>query len=1772
MLRLTSASECDLTPATLVELLAWRAAHQPDQLAYTFLVDGETEEISLSYGELDRAARAIAARLQEMSAGGTRVLLFYPPGLEYISAFFGCLYAGAVAVPMYPPRLNRNMLRLESVMSDAQARIALTTEITLSRIMPLFAHAESLTELQWLSTDTVSPDLAQLWQEPLIHGDTIAFLQYTSGSTATPKGVMVSHANLLSNEEAIRRACRHTERSTFVGWLPLYHDMGLIGNVLQPLYLGSYCVLMSPTAFLQRPFRWLQAISRYRGATSGGPNFAYDLCVRKISAREREGLDLSSWTTAFNGAEPVHAATIERFAAAFAPCGFRREALYPCYGLAEATLFVTGALETRPPVYADLNSDDLEQHRVIAATTDGSENRTLVACGRALPEVRIVIVNPETLIACRPDEVGEIWMSGPSVARGYWNKPEETAETFAAHLADTGAGPFLRTGDLGFMRSGELFVTGRIKDLIIIRGRNHYPQDIERTVEQSHRALRPGCGAAFSIEAGGEERLVIVQELEPRYRNELEEVFENIRRAVGESHEIQVHHITLIKAGTIFKTSSGKIQRHACSLAFRNGSLETIAQWHEPASEDSEDSLTVFSPERDESLTTWLTAQVASKLHVNPLEVDINRPIIQFGLDSLMAFELMHAIEQRLGATVSVVSFFQDLSIAQLATLITTDGAARVAAAPKLTPSRRVSLASPLSYGQRAIWFIQKLAPESAAYNIVSAARIDPELDVDALRRAFQSLVDRHPTLRTTFTDELDEHVQQVRPSTEVCFAVEDASEWSEQQLHERLLEEAYRPFKLDEPPLFRVGLFKDAPGGHALLLTIHHIIADFWSLEVLLSELGSLYTAEIKAESAALPELGLQYADYTRWQNALIESEEGTRQWDYWRKQLSSPLSVLNLPTDRPRPALQTYRGRACSFTLDADQVRRLKILSQENEATLYMTMLAAFIVLLHRYTNQEDIIIGSPTAGRSSAELANLVGYFVNPLALRINVHGNPRFESLLAQVRQTALAAFEHQDFPFPLLVERLQPARDASLSPVFQTMFVLQRAHRFHNGDIADFIFNRANGRIRVGNLTLESIGLEQRTSQLDLTLMLVEAGDSISGSFQYNTDIFDAKTVERMDAHYEQLLSSIIADPRQRVSELEMLRESERSQLLFGWNDTATDHPLDLCLHQFFEQQVSLTPDATALIFEDRRLSYAQLNEQANRLAHRLRRSGVGADSLVAVLMERSVEMVISLFAILKAGGAYVPLDPQYPHERLLVMLEDATPQVLLTQSHLRLRVPAQTAEVIEVDADRELESESVANIASEVGPENLAYVIYTSGSTGKPKGVMVPHRGVCNRLLWMQEVYGLDQSDRVLQKTPFSFDVSVWEFFWPLMTGAALVVAKPAGHKDSGYLLQLIASEGVTTLHFVPPMLRVFLEEESLEECASVKRVICSGEALSWELQEKFFARIAAPELHNLYGPTEASIDVTWWQCERGETRREVPIGRPIANTQVYVLDTRMEPVATGVVGDLYLGGVGLARGYLGRPELSAERFVPHPFSRSEGERLYRTGDLARWRSEGVLEFNGRVDGQVKVRGFRIETGEIESVLNQHPHVRESVVVVKGDEQRLIAYLTAEDTAPASEALRSFAKERLPEYMLPSQFVMLDTIPLTPNGKVDRKALPEPEMSRREPAQSYVAPRNATEELLVEIWAQVLKIDRVGIHDNFFDLGGHSLLVAKIVAKVREQFGLNVAVSKVFDSPTVFALASELEAYAAQPNVVRASKIMAVPRGRRSIESVLEEV
>ncbi|AUX42315.1 peptide synthetase [Sorangium cellulosum] len=2932
---------------TLVDVLKQRAARQPDRTAYIFLADKGRREERLTYAELDREARKMAAFLLGLGAPGDRVVLLYPPGLEYVVAFLGCLYAGMIAVPLYPPRRNQKLFRVQEIFKNASPVAALTCASLYETVSDFLRSEPGYGGVGVYSTTGLPGDGEG--DLPEVKAHELAFLQYTSGSTGAPKGVMVGHSNLMANGRGIRGCFRTSEEDVFVSWVPLFHDMGLILNIVEPLYLGALSVMMSPLDFVQSPLRWLEAITKYRGTVAGGPNFAFNLCVEKIAPEKVAALDLRSWRVAYNGAEPIRAETLEHFTRKFAPAGFVHQAFHCCFGMAESTLLVSGGDTTALPVVSAFDKAALAARSARPPERDDSA-AVLVGCGSALEGHRMCIVDPGDRRALPDGEVGEIWLAGPSVAGGYWNRPDASRETFEATTA-SGDGPFLRTGDLGFLHGGDLYVAGRMKDTIILRGRNLYPQDIEAVVSTCHPALKAHSAAAFAVEVEGEEHVVVVQEVARGSKSTAwSEVFPVIHQAVAESHDLGLHAVVLIPTGSLPVTSSGKVQRHAARARYLEGSLDVVASFgalsaerrvdaerreeraesagpppagaparhdvdhlqevvlrlvaatlkvspadldvsrplaqyglsskaaialtgdlegelkipvsptlvydhptiaalaralagqdspapaparkaqvapvradgrQEPVAivgigcrfpgasgpeafwellqkggdairelpperrallglrEDGEplwggylDGIELFDPEhfgispreadvidpqqrlvlevaqealhfaglapsrlagsltgvfmgvsthdyerlvagsttntfaaagsaasvvanrlsytldlrgpsivvdtacssslvavhyacrslesgecdvaiaggvnvlldpgvtraltdghfmaadgrcktfdasadgyvrsegcgvvvlkrlrdaqrdgdpvlavirgsavhqdgrsnglhapngpaqeaviraaleragvapaqiqyveahgtgtalgdpiefgairnvlgrdrapdarcgvgsvktnlghmeaaagvggllkvvhalghrelpgnlflrqlnphisldggfyipagsvpweaggeprlagvssfgfggtiahvileqapaeaaprevdlpdarraprrpvhllplsarsdaalrelagrckdhlarhpevdvadfchtlavgrdahelrlavgaRDagelcrhlegylrgavtpavkvgrarrrprvaflfsghgtqyagmgralyealpsvratidrcdalvrghlgaslisvlypegepdgrvhqaqlaqvslfslqvalaELLMSWgispdavmghslgefaaacaagvfdledglrlvlergrllesvsagggmvtvyaseaeveqylksapalsvaavnaprntlvsgpvdalellmtrldsdgvrnrrtnvnlafhsamvepildefervaaavhhraprvlftstvtgrrlegalgarywraqlrekvrftegltslraagcevfveigprqvltgladetlgsgvscfpalkadvpewetltemlaglhvsgvpvdfervgrseglrrvaglpspglerrrcwfdegaprgadgllaarattvparedragsvaplaaepaartaarvsappaaapapaaapegrvaeilehLRIVVARLLKTSPERLDVDLPLLEMGADSLMLMDALRAVRDQFGVEMTFRQVFDDLhTLSSLASHVDAHmpppapaapaappatngvgahpatngagvhpatngagvhpatngagvhpatngagvhpapvalvqlpadgiaavvarimdqhtqvitmalqllgaqaaapvqgpapqgpapqgpapqgpapqgpapqgpapqgpapapqgpalaalpgapaaaaspavarppepplalppaGAAGAEAAPALEPpgARAVEATLPLSEAQKQLWFLAQLNPGAlAAYVETTALEMQGPLDIDGLRRAVVLLAERHDALRVHIAE--DGSHQVVSPRAEVALDVVSCAAATEAEAEAkaaRWLADARRVhLDLHRGPLVRFTLLSLNEHRHMLVIDGHHIVVDGLSLAVILEDLAELYSALCEGRAPALAPAP-PYGAFAAHEPAYLASARAGVDESFWRTRFPAGIEPTELPTSRPRPDVFTFEGARHEIALDPETWRRLKEAGRQQGCTPFMVLLAGYLLLIARLAGREDVVVGFPVAGRSFEGGERLVGYCTHLAPFRGRVPGDVRFEELLTSVKRDVLDVYEHQELPFAHLLRKLDHRVELNRGAAVSLVFNL----------------NRVNAAVPFSRMRTAAASTPLHHAKFDLLLNVFEAGDTARLHFDYATSLFDEQTIARFARAYVRLLTAGAERPARRLRELPLLSEDELQGLLWGFNQSDRPYPQDRCLHQLFEAQAARTPEQVALVFGSERLTYAELNRRANQLAHHLRRHGVGPDTVVAVVAERSLELVVALYGVLKAGGAYLPIDPTYPAERIRVLLEDAASPVLLTQEKWRSALPETSARVVRLDADwPAVEAESGDDPRPVSGPEHLAYVIYTSGSTGKPKGVENSHRGIVNRLLWMLEDTGLGEQDAVLQKTPYTFDVSVWELFAPLLCGARLVVAAPEGHRDPAYLADVIEAHAITTAHFVPSMLQAFLESLDGRKCRSLRRVICSGEALSRELQERFFRKLGdgegAPELQNLYGPTEAAVDVTSWRCRRGDPHASVPIGKPVANTRIYLLDGGLQPVPVGMPGELYIGGVQVARGYLKRPALTAERFIPDPFSRTPGARLYRTGDLARFLPDGTILFLGRIDHQVKLRGFRIELGEIEAALLASAEVREAAALLREDrpgDPRLVAYVVPRSGPDVDvEALRRALGLALPSYMVPSDLVALPAMPLTPSGKLDRKALPAPAL---EPAArgEHVAPSGETEMKLAEIWQEVLGRPRAGATDEFFASGGHSLLATRLVSRVRSVFGVELPLRAVFEAPVLAQLAARIE-------------------------------
>ncbi|MGU3305093.1 non-ribosomal peptide synthetase [Pseudomonas sp. M5A4_2d] len=1697
-------------PRTLVQSLQRRAAQTPDQVALRFLAESAEHNVVLSYRDLDQRARTIAAALQANAALGDRAVLLFPSGPDYVAAFFGCLYAGVIAVPAYPPESTRrhHQERLLSIIADAEPRLLLT----IASLGDGLAQIENAPPV--LSVDTLDTLIADRWIEPELHADHIAFLQYTSGSTALPKGVQVSHGNLVANEVLIRRGfgIDLNPDDVIVSWLPLYHDMGLIGGLLQPIFSGVPCVLMSPAYFLGRPLRWLEAISEYGGTISGGPDFAYRLCSERVSESALQRLDLSAWRVAYSGSEPIRLDTLERFAEKFAACGFTPNNFFASYGLAEATLFVAGGSRGR-----GIPALRLDEQALAANRAEPGQGSAIMSCGTSQPEHAVLIADPHTLSELSDNTVGELWATGPSIAHGYWRNPEATAKTFVQHAGRT----WLRTGDLGFIRDGEVYITGRLKDLLIVRGHNLYPQDIEQTIEREVEVVRKGRVAAFAVNDQGLEGIGIAAEISRSVQKILppEALIKAIRQAVAEAYQQAPSVVVLLNPGALPKTSSGKVQRSACAIRHADGSLDSYAQFpglHMQASDAALES----------ALQNRIAAIWCEQLHVATVTGDDH--FFLLGGNSITATQVVARLRETLGLELNLRMLFEAPTLATFAANVAQlqqDGGVAQGAINAL--SRREAL--PQSLAQNRLWITWQLDPQSSAYTIPGALRLRGALDEDAVRASFEQLIQRHEALRTRFYEHDGQAFQRVDANVAFDLHVIDLGDVpaAEREARAQQLREdaACTSFDLEKGPLLRVTLVRLDDEDHQLLVTLHHIIADGWSLNILIDEFSRLYAAAIQGQTLALPPLALHYADYGSWQRQWLAEGEGQRQLAYWQAQLGEEHPTLSLATDHPRSAQQRHSASRHSVRLEASLSAAIRQTAQANESTPFMLLLAAFQSLLYRYSGQRDIRIGVPSANRPRQETQGLIGFFINTLVLRAELDGRLPFNQLLAATRQAALGAQAHQDLPFEQLLEAFPQAREQGL---FQVMF---------NHQQRDLSALR-----RLPGMLADELPWHSREAKFDLQLHSEEDRNGrLSLSFDYADELFEPHTIQSLAEHFINLLQAVCEQPEQAIGDL-MLMQKDQALL---WSE-APCTPAQRWLPELLDRQAS---DNTALVWQGASLSFAQLHTQANRLAHYLRDKGVGPDVCVAIAAERSPQLLIGLLAIIKAGGAYVPLDPDYPADRLAYMLQDSGVHLLLTQTSLLALLPAtEGVSVIAMDS-LHLDSWPTQAPGLPLNGDNLAYVIYTSGSTGQPKGVGNTHAALAERLQWMQATYQLNDTDVLLQKAPISFDVSVWECFWPLIAGCRLVLAGPGEHRDPHRIAQLVQAHGVTTLHFVPPLLQLFIDEPLVAECTSLRRVFSGGEALPAELRNRVLATLPAVQLHNRYGPTETAINVTHWHC-RTEDGERSPIGRPLGNVICRVLDEQLNPLPAGVPGELCIGGIGLARGYLGRAGLTAERFVADPLGEA-GARLYRTGDRVRWSADGMLEYLGRLDQQVKLRGFRVEPQEIEARMLALDGIAQAVVLVR--DAQLIGYYTAHAEL-GEPAVKTALAAELPEYMVPALLMRLDAMPLSPSGKLDRRALPEPVWQTRE----HVEPQTPLQQQIAAIWREVLGLPRIGLHDDFFALGGHSLLATQIISRTRQACDVELPLRTLFE-------ASELGAFAEQVGLIQAS-------GQRNQQTAIAKV
>jgi amino acid adenylation domain-containing protein len=1509
----------------------------------------------------------------------------------------------------------------------------------------------------------------------------LAYAIYTSGSTGKPKGVEIEHGSLLNlTHWSIRRyELIPGDRMTLIA-SPGFDASAW--EVWKCLCAGG-CLCIPDDETRAVPEKLLDYIKRREITDCFVPTPMLELLL---------DLDLSAVTAL----RTLHAGgdRLTKYLPEDASFSLINE-----YGPTETTVISTSMW---------LPGDEMKYHSPpIGHPVD---NLTVYVIDRAMRPVPVGVP-------------GELCIGGVGLARGYHDAPDLTAEKFIPDpFVDSPDARLYRTGDLvRYNEDGTIDFLGRIDFQVKIRGFRIELGEIEVTL-QEHPAVKQAVVMAREAKSG--EKILTAYIVPVGDDADVQGLNTFLKESLPE-YMVPANYIFLEKLPLL---SSGKVDRKALPEPEWGGWQAAGAAYVAPR-----------SPIERGLADIWMEV-------LGLPQVGVYDNFFMLGGHSLLATRLNSRIRDVYQLEIPLRLMFESTTIASQASAL--EGMLREASGLQLPAIQPVDRGGDLvlSHAQKRLWFLDQLAPGNLFYNIPVALKISGKLDTEALEQALNEVVQRHEVLRTIFASEGGTPRQVILDELRIVIPVEDIRKIDEAEreaaAEQCAAEEARLPFDLAEGPLLRARLLQIADEEYYALLTMHHIVSDGWSMGVLLHELAVLYEATHRKQPSPLDAMQIQYADFATWQQEMLSGDLLDRQMDYWREKLEGCSPMLDLMTDYPRPAVQTSQGDVYEFNLPAGTAEKLHAFCRDKEVTLYMVLLAALEALLYRYTGQEDFNIGTVIANRNHKDIEELIGFFVNTLVMRSQLYGEMSFSDLVAGVQETALEAYAHQDLPFEMLVDELQPQRDLSHTPLFQVLFVLEDA---------------VLGRVELPEVMIETVPTHSGASTFDLTLAMFNKPDEVGGYFEYNTDLFKPETIARMAGHLTTLITGILEAPDASIDALPMLGEAERHTLLVDWNQTSAPYPHDITAHAMFERQCDLLPDAAAIFYEDEVISYRELDKRANQLAHYLQKLEVGPEVIVGISLERCPDMVISVLAVMKAGGAYLPLDPAYPRDRLAFMLEDTKAPVLITHAPLLEWLPEHDGTVICLDADgAKIAKEAETRPEAEVAAESLAYVIYTSGSTGLPKGAMLRHRGICNLSRAQRAAFQIDEASRILQFSPYSFDASVWEMFMALGNSGALVITSQEVLASPDDLLACMQKMHVSNVTLPPSVVKV-LPEQQLPE---LRTVIAAGEACPAELVQRW---AVGRDFFNAYGPTETTVCASFYKCDADEAGGP-PIGRPINNTHLYILDPQMQPVPIGVPGELHVGGVSLARGYLNREELTAQKFVPDPFSDDPQARLYKTGDLVRYRSDSNIEFLGRIDHQVKLRGFRIELGEVEAVLKQQENLKEAVAVVRENavgNQFLVAYLIGDEASrPSSQALRNALRNSLPEYMVPSFFIYVNEFKKTPSGKLDYKALPALEGVRPEMEQEYVAPRNEIEEMLVGICQELLGLDKVGVYDNFFELGGHSLLATQFISRVRDALGIEVPLRSLFESPNIDQLAIALETLPASSQGPAVPDIMAISR------------
>ncbi|MCA9420481.1 MAG: amino acid adenylation domain-containing protein [Nitrospira sp.] len=1661
----------ETTPQVIYQQFESQAQKTPDALALSFEHEG------LTYGALNQRANQLAHHLRSLGVGPeVSVGILMERSMDVVVAILAILKAGGAYIyfdPEYPVQ------RVTVMLEDAQVLILLTQEQLKTRLPQYPPTIVIVDSIQNFPTKRNGNNPVNI-----CCNENLAYLMYTSGSTTQPKIVGVPHISLCTYINILKQSLKVGPEDIFLQTASFAFSAST-RQIFLPLCLGATVQIVNTE---QRQ----------------NPGLLYkDICTRQVTVWDTVP---SVW---HNCAETVFGLE-------------RSQRAYPIHNSLRLILLTGEALNGKTfKLWKDRLNDNTTIVNLYSQTesagtvssysvSHGWDNRTgSVPLGDPLPG-RTVHVLDKNLRLVEAQESGHIFVGGEPMSRGYFNQPALTSERFIPDPFGQGpGGRILDTGDLArYQLDGSLEWIGRSDQQVKLRGFRVELGEIETILRQHEETSEV---IVVPRENGqGDQRLVAYLVL---HRDQFVTV-EELRMFLLERLPTFMVPAAFVFLEAMPFLPNGKIDRNSLpEVVIVQPDLE----------------------EREGEPRNPLELKIA-RIWAEVLGLDrisIHHNFFELGGHSLLASKVLARMNETFNVALSFRNLFEHPTIADLVPCLNCHHVDQPT--PRLQARPRDN-ALPLSFAQQRLWFLDQWEPGNRAYLLTQAWRLQGPLDITALQASLTALVARHETLRTVFVEKNGIPTQVIRNEVDVSMTRIDLSsgdpQTRRQQASQIASTDAHRPFDLTTGPLWRIHLLRLDAEEYILLLTLHHIITDLWSMDILFRELSTFYSAQVTGQPAALPPLPLQYADFAIWQRQCLQEKDLERQLNYWRTQLAGALPGWEAPTDFPRPPQPTHRGERLTFTLPVSLTQALQTFSQQEGGTLFMTLLAAFQVLLFRYAGQRDILVGAPIAGRTHSDLEGLIGFFVNTLVIRTQFKGKPTFRAVLQQVRNICLDAYTHQDVPFEKLVEALQPTRDPSRHPFFQIMFQL---------------FSQPDAAPSFPGLHITPEPICHQRAKFDLNCTLRETAGILHGTMEYSTDIFVLETIQRLVGHYEQLLEGIVDNPDQQITTLPLLPKAEAQQQLLEWNETAQAYPFTKCIHELIEEQVEKTPDAVAIVFEQKALTYDAFNRKANQLAHHLQRLGVGPEKIVAIAMERSLNLMVGLLGILKAGGTYLPLAINSPNDRLAYMLDHSRVSLLLTQQHDCAHPPTEGIQIICLDTNGSVISrESGINPRSSVVPDNPAYIIYTSGSTGRPKGVVITHRGLVNYLAWFTSTYPVGEGLETLVHSSIGFDLTVTSLFAPLLAGGSVrLIDESAGLEEIVAALRLYGSFGL--LKMTPSHLeginQLLQPQDILERIGTL---FLGGETLVAQTLAGWNSYGKWPKIVNEYGPTETVVGCCAYEVSQGNSfSGSIPIGRPISNMQIYLLDQYLQPRPIGIPAEVHIGGVGLARGYHKRPDLTAEQFIPHPLSKEPNARLYKTGDLARYRPDGTIEYGGRLDHQVKIRGFRIELGEIETVLGQHPDVLQAVVLCREDfpgTKQLVGYIVPRETQnPSTDDLLILLRRRLPEYMVPSIFVFLEALPLTHNGKVNRMALPPPDQTPQVRAAAYVAPRTPLEAAVGEIWCDLLKEDDISVHDNFFSLGGHSLLATQVVARLRHLLEMDLPLRTLFEHPTVAELAREID-------------------------------